>query len=83
MKRQTIQIQTTHLTNNPQVERDSLALPRLIQSSEAGQASIEFIITIMFTLGMTLLFIALALALGGMVAVISALLWPAKQLEDA
>ena len=29
------------------------------------------------------LFIALALALGGMVAVISALLWPAKQREDA
>lgn len=43
------------------MEPDSLVQPKHIQRPDAGQASIEFILTIMFTLGMTLLFIALAL----------------------
>lgn len=60
MRHQTIPIQAIHPTLD-QVEQDSLEQPKRILLNNSGQASIEFILTIVFTLGMTLLFIALAL----------------------
>ncbi len=61
MKSQTTMIQTTAPIEEAVAPLDSLVQTKSTLLHESGQASIEFILTVIFTLAISLLFIALAI----------------------